>query len=504
MAAATDTILGQIVLSGDLYGFGETPQLAATGVTPGKYVLSQLMVDSKGRVVFARQPTWEQLEPSFVTATVAEPGIFSINPIQSGLTMTGDVLSANTVSVGTFGTAKIGAGIVLDVDGNAKLNLPYATTTDFGILKLGSGIRRIFAGTADELIYRDGFRTYSSTLASDEYGMVRVTANTNSTGSALRMDAGVLRFNTTPSATRDGVSKINLDANNFGLFVSNFSDPQIDMFQAGNFGWGWLANSSFAGGSGLTIASDGTLSWTGAGSYPIATASVLGRIKIGGGLVMAEDGSASLTNLAPATTSTTGTVKIDAGFNVSSGVISTKLASITEEGVYQLTNSFATSAVTDIQDYVGLRLHRASSGEAGAVRAGSDTDITVTLGEIALGANIPRKNEANTFSATQATALFESTLNGPTFTPEGAESNVQVWTNAFGAVTIQALDGVVNGMVMQVILKKNNNSHSFTFSSAYKLNSTLNTFTTSQALMLSLICLSSSEILVVQGDIINL
>jgi len=504
MAAATPTVLGQINMAGALYGVGENPQLSASGATPGTYVLAQIGVNTAGMTFFVRQPTWSQLEPSFVTATVAVPGIFKIQEQQSGLTMTGNVLSADTAGLGVYGTAKLGAGLIINVDGDVALDLPYATTTTFGVIKAGSNIKILNPGEeGGDILYREGFRQAIGIMDTEEYGMVRVNpAGLNAAG-AFFMDGEILRMNETPTATRDGIAAIKRDANNFGLYVDDINDPKIDMFLAGNFGWGWLANSVFAGGSGLSISSDGTLSWSGGGSYPTASDTVLGRIKIGAGLVIADDGTASLTNLAPATTSTLGTVRLDAGFNVSSGTISTKLASITEVGAYSFTSAFSTSAVTGVQDYVGLRLHRADSSVPGAV-AVTGGDLTIASGDIIVGTNIPRRGAANTFTATQVTASVSATLSSSSYTPDFATGNVQIWNNTHGSVTVNAPTGVVNGCVVQLILQKSDNAHTFTFNSAFKFNSTLNTFTSAQALMLSCICLSSSEILVVQGDVINL
>jgi hypothetical protein len=81
------------------------------------------------------------------------------------------------------------------------------------------------------------------------------------------------------------------------VYVADFGDPKIDMYLAGNFGWGYLGTSFFAPGSPLSIASDGTLSYAGMPAVPTASDTVLGKVQLGGGLSVTEDGTVSLTNL---------------------------------------------------------------------------------------------------------------------------------------------------------------------------------------------------------------
>ena len=121
MATATNSTEGQILLSGDLAGTGESPQLRPTGATPGTYSTSfssvapdgtltatvpALVVDSKGRVNFIRsRAATEQLE----TATSTTVGAVKVD----GTTITSN---AGTLSVNTS-------------------NLPIATNSTLGIAR---------------------------------------------------------------------------------------------------------------------------------------------------------------------------------------------------------------------------------------------------------------------------------------------------------------------------------------------------------------------------------
>lgn len=539
MSAATTTTLGQVVLSGDLAGYGESPELRATGVTPGTYSLAQMVIDAKGRTIFARNPTWKQMEPNIGIASYVAPGIFKIKQ-DAGLVITPTVghcgtldavdagksvsttvkqdvvtttinqcgieetstssVDVTSTTLGRFGIAKLGYGLV-DSGGDISISVPNATTTTFGLIKYGTNIDA------------DGDYTFRSDwLISSrfDYGYVRVQpTSSTSTRNALNIFSGVVSFNLIPSAGRYGIAKVNTDSNNFGVFLDSGTNT-IHMFLAGNYGWGYLGNSFFASGSPLSIASDGTLSYAGMGSLPTASASVLGKIQVGSGLSVESDGTLSLTNLKPATTSSQGTVRPDNDTIVvdGSGVISAQLASATQLGVamFDPASSWVTSNVTGHQTNGGWRPGRATNaGTKGVIINGNTSEIDMTNGIVTLNDVTVRKNQPNTFTGSQVTAAETVSAGYATYTPDFSTGNVKIVSIDHTSVTITNPVNVVDGSVIQMIIKKQNDSNTFSFGSAYKLNTTLNTsFTAAQALMLSCICLSSSVILVIQGDIITL
>ncbi len=119
-----------------------------------------------------------------------------------------------------------------------------------------------------------------------------------------------------------------------------------------------IASASVLGGikigSNLTIAGDGTLSAVAGYTLPVSTASVLGGVKIGSGINVTSDGTISNGYvLAAATAATLGGVKIGSGINVTSdGTISAAVAGVvsvtsTGSGVSLVNNvgGFGTSAV---------------------------------------------------------------------------------------------------------------------------------------------------------------
>jgi hypothetical protein len=400
--------------------------------------------------------------------------------------------------LGTFGIAKLGSGLIVNGDGDVTVSVPYATTSSYGLVKLGSNFETVTLSGAPYL-RRVGYRSAST----GGLGLVRVNSTFATMTNALQMDGQVVNFNVNPTSTRYGIAKVNNDANNFGVFLDNNT---IYMFVAGNFGWGYLANALFVGGSGLSIASDGTLSYAGMPAVPTASDTVLGKVQLGGGLSVTEDGTVSLTNLKPATTTELGTVRAGDEFSVNgSGVITPKLTSITQYGIARFqTGQWITTAVPGHQTTAGWRPVRTNSGAMGVVINGNTDELDFTNGMVTLKSPIARKNVSNTFTGSQVTAIETVAVSTSSYTPDFSTGNVKDIAISVNTTIMNPVN-VVAGTVIQMIVKKSANGNTFAFDTAYKLNATLNnSFTSAQALMLSCICLSSSVILVVQGDIITL
>ena len=60
MALATNSTPGSIVLAGDLTGSANAPELRVTGVVPGAYGPANIVVDAKGRLIYAKNATFAE------------------------------------------------------------------------------------------------------------------------------------------------------------------------------------------------------------------------------------------------------------------------------------------------------------------------------------------------------------------------------------------------------------------------------------------------------------
>lgn len=122
---ATNSSQGELLLNGDLIGHGDSPQLVKTGVVAGKYPLVKtISVDSKGRVTSVGALTQSEIDSLVDTAYASDPTKFSI---VSGR----PVLNVPNASATTAGTIKIDSGLLAP---------GYGSTTSFGLVKIGQGL----------------------------------------------------------------------------------------------------------------------------------------------------------------------------------------------------------------------------------------------------------------------------------------------------------------------------------------------------------------------------
>ena len=230
MANATQTIAGDIQLAGDLGGNNNaaSPALVNTSVTPGAYSTANITVDSKGRLTSASSATPVQVANIMPVATTTTKGVVSIgdglsidgagvvsldpptasyttagivsidsvslvvsaghlsmpvaSPTQlggikvgSGLTMTGEVLSALPVAIATnstTGVVRIGSGLSITGDGTLSLNAPIATPAVVGAVRIGSGLSITGDGTlsvnlgSTGIALLDSNNTFTKTVSS--------------------------------------------------------------------------------------------------------------------------------------------------------------------------------------------------------------------------------------------------------------------------------------------------------------------------------------------------
>jgi hypothetical protein len=84
MALATTTTPGSIILGGDLTGVANAPELRVTGVTAGTYTPGTIVIDAKGRLIYADSIT--------LASTTTSKGAISVSA-GNGLTITSAVLN---------------------------------------------------------------------------------------------------------------------------------------------------------------------------------------------------------------------------------------------------------------------------------------------------------------------------------------------------------------------------------------------------------------------------
>ena len=143
MTVATTTSLGEIKLAGDLAGVnnGLAPELTASGVTAGAYVLPSITVDAKGRITVAANGTSGSVTALVPDASTTVKGIASINP-SGNITLTSGAISIPIATSSVKGIASFSSDFTV-TGGNVVINvanLPVATASVFGLVKSGTNI----------------------------------------------------------------------------------------------------------------------------------------------------------------------------------------------------------------------------------------------------------------------------------------------------------------------------------------------------------------------------
>jgi len=171
MALATDSSPGEIQLAGDLAGSTDatSPELTLTSVTPGLYTISDLTIDSKGRVTAATSADEATILALVPDATPTSKGIVQIG---DGISVGGGVITIDmayinanaiipTASLTTKGLVQIGDGISVDT-GLITADLAYidtnmsdATLTSKGQVQIGNGISVATGVISADIAYID-------------------------------------------------------------------------------------------------------------------------------------------------------------------------------------------------------------------------------------------------------------------------------------------------------------------------------------------------------------
>jgi len=352
MALATNSTPGSIVLAGDLTGVANAPELRVTGVVAGSYGPANIVVDSKGRLVYAKDATWKtDIVPLVVDATYAVKGI--ISTCDPRITIEGGLIAAHLPDALTQaqydaletedellrastpkGIVQVGSGLEVD---NGVLRVQYASTTKFGIMKPGTGLDFDIDGKLTPFGLESG-------ASETEKGIVQIGDNIDVTGGVISVK--------TATAAQKGVVQVGSGLSVTGGVMS-WTQPDYPVASK-------VAKGFVEVGANIDVN-------TGVISVPVATDTVKGVVQAGDGIGIT-DGSL---RIADATYTTKGLVQIDAGKGlvVSSGVLSVQDATATEKGVAQVGTNIDVSSGT-----ISVKL--ASSTDKGVVRIGSGLDVT--------------------------------------------------------------------------------------------------------------------------------
>ena len=143
MAAATTSSLGEIKLAGDLAGGTDAnaPQLTATGITAGTYVLPTVTFDAKGRATAASAGSSATIISMLPDATSSVKGIASF-PAAGGLVITTGQVSIPDATSSVKGVASFSTDFTVTA-GSVALNpasLPVASSSQSGTVKTGANI----------------------------------------------------------------------------------------------------------------------------------------------------------------------------------------------------------------------------------------------------------------------------------------------------------------------------------------------------------------------------
>lgn len=500
MTQATSTILGEIKLAGDLAGSADAnaPELIASGVTPGQYVVPTITVDAKGRITAATSGTNSTLAAILPEATAGQKGIAKIGSninltttqtvgsqtVNIGgnktgasttglptnapnfsftLTIDGTTIKSVTVTPGTVATIddvisvltpKISPAIIELTSGNLRIKSNTAGTcstiriSNDNFFKFLTGYVAISApidGLGETTIYLDdasatvkGVGKFGSGFSVDGNGTANFdtaaisTATTGSRGvvqigAGISVSNGLISTAAIPDAdaTTKGLVQI---GQNISVSSGTISVPFASNSVAGVFKVGYglkitdgvlqldttaLATSNTYGlvmiGDGLSV-SNGVLSIAAVG---IASASNLGMVKIGAGIAVAGDGTISTdaASIADATYSVKGKVQIGSNIQVSDGVISLPIGNGTTPGIVKINTTVGLSVSNGVVSAVLAN----GTSTLGVVKIGDTNNLSCTAGSLDVGANIAKKDSANTFTKAQVVSLttqtFASTVN---------------------------------------------------------------------------------------------
>lgn len=415
MTQATSTILGEIKLAGDLAGSADAnaPELIASGVTPGQYVVPTITVDAKGRITAATSGTNSTLAAILPEATAGQKGIAKIGS-NINLTTT-QTVGSQTVNLGGAKTGASTTGLptnaptysfTLTIDGTTIKSVTVtpgtvATIDDVisvltpkispAIIELASGNLRIKSNTAGTCstirISNDNFFKFMT-------GYVAVSAPIDGLGeTTIYLDDA--------SATVKGVAKLGSGFSFDGNGTANFDTAAISTATTGSrgvvqIGAGISVSNGLISTSAIPDATDSVKGLVQIGqnisvssgtiSVPYATGSVAGVFKVGYGLTMS-NGILQLDTTKLATSTTAGLVMIGDGLSVTNGVLSIGAAGIASASNLGMVKIGAGLSIdgTGVLSTDAASIPDATYASKGKVQIGSNIQVSNGVVSLPLG-----------------------------------------------------------------------------------------------------------------------
>jgi hypothetical protein len=172
-------------------------------------------------------------------------------------------------------------------------------------------------------------------------------------------------------------------------------------------------------------------------------------VKIGAGVSVTGDGTISTSGVSvpDATYSSKGIVQVGTNLTVTNGLLSVGLGNGTTPGVVKINTAVGLSVANGVVSAV-----LANGTTLGVVRVADTNNLTATAGAIDVGANIAKKDSANTFTKAQVVALSTPAF-ASTMTLDFSNSNSFSFT-ATSDFTLANPSNIVAGGVYYIIIKQ--------------------------------------------------
>lgn len=282
MALATNTTPGSIILSGDLTGNANAPELRITGVTAGNYINPTVVVDAKGRLIYASDSS-----PSLFDGDVQGP---------SG--------SLSLTTTGVIAGSYIKTSIIVDAKG--RLTEATANSVEFSGVITGPLMTNVLATSS---VTPGQYNV--ATLVVEPSGIVILATPAEFSGDVEGVSQS-LSLKVQPAITAGTYPLASFEISATGLLLS------INGTTVGGLGGdltGSLSNN-FLSNTGIS-----------SGAYPTSTITV--------------DAKGRITAITPAfaTDTTLGIINVGTGLYIAGGELSGSLASSTAIGLIESTGT---------------------------------------------------------------------------------------------------------------------------------------------------------------------